>query len=130
MRRRGPRRRGPEVSASAERRALAADTDTRAAAPAIAGLLNKSPSVIPSPGMKDLALLRDIVDGTRPDLAESDMNELECRLPPDGRMAAGMRRFEGWALKSSGDRHPSGGATALIATGASSRTSLRIMARS
>jgi aryl-alcohol dehydrogenase-like predicted oxidoreductase len=62
-------------------RALAAEMGTSAAALAIAWLLSRSPKVIPIPGTRSVAHLRELAAGTELSLSEDDIERIETVLP-------------------------------------------------
>ncbi|MFO1144942.1 MAG: aldo/keto reductase [Amaricoccus sp.] len=74
-------------------RRLAAEMGTRAAALATAWLLSRGPSVIPIPGTRSPAHLRELAAGAELDLAPDDLARIDAILPP------------GWAH---GDRYSNG----------------------
>jgi aryl-alcohol dehydrogenase-like predicted oxidoreductase len=62
-------------------RSLAAARGTSAAALAIAWLLARTPAVIPIPGTRSIAHLRELAEGASMSLGEEDLAEIEARLP-------------------------------------------------
>jgi aryl-alcohol dehydrogenase-like predicted oxidoreductase len=62
-------------------RALAADMGTSAAALAIAWLCARSPGVIPIPGTRSVAHLRELAAGASLDLSAEDLARIEAVLP-------------------------------------------------
>ena len=69
------------IAASAALRTLAAEAGTSAAALAIAWLLAKSPSVIPIPGTRNPAHLRELVAGANMQLSDAELTRIEDALP-------------------------------------------------
>jgi aryl-alcohol dehydrogenase-like predicted oxidoreductase len=62
-------------------RRLAAEMETSAAALAIAWLLSRSPAVIPIPGTRSVAHLRELAAGTELALSAGDLARIEAVLP-------------------------------------------------
>jgi aryl-alcohol dehydrogenase-like predicted oxidoreductase len=80
-----PRFREPNLAANLRAteglRALAAEMGTRAASLAVAWLLHRAPGVIPIPGTRSVAHLRELAAGAALRLAEADVARIEAVLP-------------------------------------------------
>jgi aryl-alcohol dehydrogenase-like predicted oxidoreductase len=80
-----PRYREPNLSVNLRHaagfRALAADMGTSAAALAIAWLCARDPGVIPIPGTRSVAHLRELAAGASLDLSADDLTRIEAVLP-------------------------------------------------
>jgi aryl-alcohol dehydrogenase-like predicted oxidoreductase len=77
-------------------RALAAEMGTSAAALAIAWLLARSPAVIPIPGTRSVAHLRELAAGASLELDAADLRRIEAVLPVG--WAAGDRYSEAQSI--------------------------------
>jgi len=62
-------------------RELAQDMGTKASSLAIAWLLHKADHILPIPGTRSVAHLKELAAGTELNLSPSDMDEIERRLP-------------------------------------------------
>ncbi|WP_417606239.1 aldo/keto reductase [Primorskyibacter flagellatus] len=69
------------IAASAPLRCLAAESGTSAAALAIAWLIAKSPTVIPIPGTRNPAHLRELAAGACMELSDTELARIEAALP-------------------------------------------------
>ncbi|SMC99896.1 aldo/keto reductase [Primorskyibacter flagellatus] len=69
------------IAASAPLRSLAAESGTSAAALAIAWLIAKSPTVIPIPGTRNPAHLRELAAGACMELSDTELARIEAALP-------------------------------------------------
>jgi len=95
-----PRFTPPNLAANLARtdrfRALAAEMGTSAAALAIAWLLARSPAVIPIPGTRSVAHLRELAAGASLELDATDLRRMEAVLPVG--WAAGARYSEAQSI--------------------------------
>lgn len=95
-----PRFMPPNLAANLARtdrfRALAAEMGTSAAALAIAWLLARSPGVIPIPGTRSVAHLRELAAGASLELDTADLRRVEAVLPVG--WAAGDRYSEAQSI--------------------------------
>lgn len=95
-----PRFTAPSLAANLARtdrfRALAAEMGTSAAALAVAWLLARSPAVIPIPGTRSVAHLRELAAGAGLELDATDLRRIEAVLPVG--WAAGDRYSEAQSI--------------------------------